>query len=166
MFGKISEKRNEASDRPRDKSQTEALQFSQAAFPALGARDEKSGKAKGKDLESVVIEFRLGSGALEQEAASRGVANATWIDTGMFDESFMVQIIERRYLKEIHRKLKYKLKSKVAGELEKEVIVTAEGKPSLLPGMNYTIEFVASVVADKFISHMPLCSGICEIWRA
>jgi transposase len=156
MFGKSSEKRLEGSDRPRDKSQIESLEFSQAAFPALEVRDEKTGKAKGRDLEAVVIEFRATEEELASEAASRGAANATWIDTGLFDESFMVQIIERKYVREIHRKFKYKLKTTNENELEKEVIVTASGKPSLLPGMNYTTEFVASVVSDKFISHMPL----------
>lgn len=156
MFGKSSERRLEASDRPRDKSQTESLEFSQAAFPAFEMRDEKTGKAKGRDLEAIVIEFRATEEELALEAASRGVADASWIDTGLFDESFMVQIIERKYIKEIHRKFKYKLKTRTPNELEKEVIVTAAGQPSLLAGMSYTTEFVASVVSDKFISHMPL----------
>ena len=37
----------------------------------------------------------------------------------------------------------------------KDVILTAH-VPNLVPGMNYSTDFVASVVADKYISHMPL----------
>ena len=36
------------------------------------------------------------------------------------------------------------------------MILTARGSESLLPGMNYTTEFVASVVSDKYVSHIPL----------
>jgi hypothetical protein len=57
IFGKSSEKRAEASDRPRDNSQEAALVFSQAAFPAFETRSEQQkGKAKGTDLEEVVID--------------------------------------------------------------------------------------------------------------
>lgn len=160
MFGKSSEKRTEASDRARDKSQTEALAFSQAAFPAPETREDAKGKAKGRDLESVIIEHRMSEEELVEEAASRGVKSASasdWIETGLYDESTKIQIIERKYIRELHRKFKYKLKTKLADQLEKEVIVTAgETTPPLLPGMNYTAEFVAAVVSDKYISHMPL----------
>src|SRR3989344_2136120 len=50
LFGKSSEKRHEASDRPRDKSQEEALLFSQSAFPSPESRDDKNkGKARGSE---------------------------------------------------------------------------------------------------------------------
>ena len=41
LFAKKSEKRNEATDRPRDKSQEEALLFSQATFPTPEKRDDQ-----------------------------------------------------------------------------------------------------------------------------
>ncbi len=65
------------------------------------------------------------------------------------------QIIERSYIKEVHRKHKYKLRPEF-NQSEKEVLITSKGPSELLPGMNYTTEFVSSVVADKFISHLPL----------
>lgn len=157
MFGKRSEKRNEASDRPRDKSQAEALVFSQAAFPAPETRSDQKGKAKGQELESLVVDQYPTESELLAEARLRGLDNPSasdWIDTGLFDESIKIQIIERRYIRELHRKHKFKLR--VNPDPDKEVIVTANGSAELLPGMNYTTDFVAAVVSDKFISHMPL----------
>ncbi len=60
-----------------------------------------------------------------------------------------IQIIERSYIKEVHRKHKYKLRPEF-NQSEKEVLITSKGPSELLPGMNYTTEFVSSVVADKF----------------
>lgn len=159
MFGKSAEKRPEASDRPRDKSQTEALLFSQAAFPAVEDRVDQRGKAKGFGLEEIVINHHLTSEDLKAESELRGLANASadqWTATGLYDQCSKIQVIERRYVKELHRKHKYKLKTDADPESEKEVIITAGSAPELLSGMNYTTDFVASVVADKYISHMPL----------
>ncbi len=158
IFGKSSERRTEASDRPRDKSQEEALAFSQAAFPAPETRDaQQKGKAKGSGLEEVIIEDRPTDDELCKESEARGLENPSaeqWVDTGLYDESTKVTLIERRYVKEIHRKFKFKLKEELSAE--KDVIVTAPGPAELLKGMNYTVDFVAAVIADKYISHMPL----------
>src|SRR5271166_5565534 len=106
-FGKSSEKRTEASDRPRDKSQEEALVFSQAAFPAPESRSEQQkGKAKGADLEEVVIDHRPTEEDLVDESLIRDVEQPSasqWEDTGLFDQSIKINMIERRYVKEIHR---------------------------------------------------------------
>lgn len=160
IFGRSSEKRDEASDRPRDKSQEDALVFSQAAFPAPETRaDQQKGKAKGADLEEVVIDHNPTENDLENEGESRGVetpSSAQWEDTGLYDQSFKITLIERRYVKEIHRRHKWRLKEKFNPNPEKEVIITANGPAELLKGMNYSVDFVASVIADKYISHMPL----------
>ncbi|MGE3684686.1 MAG: IS66 family transposase [Bdellovibrionales bacterium] len=159
IFGKSSEKRAEATSRPRDKSQEEALLFSQAAFPSPDGRDVQKGKAKGQDLETIVIEQCMLDSELKAESSDRGLEGPSaeqWVDTGLVDEVIKIQIVERKYIRELHRKHKYKLKSEINPDVEKEVIVTASGVAELLPGMNYTTEFVASVVADKYISHMPL----------
>lgn len=159
IFGKSSEKRSEATDRPRDKSQEEALLFSQSAFPSPDQRDVQKGKAKGADLETVMIEQCMLESELLLESSDRGIAVPRleqWVDTGLVDEVVKIQIVERKYVRELHRKHKYKLKSDLILDADKEVIVTAPGVAELLPGMNYTTEFVASVVADKYISHMPL----------
>lgn len=159
FFGRSREERPEASDRPRDKSQEEALLFSQAAFPAPVTRGPKN-KMKGDGLEDVIIVREISGEVLREESVLRGLENPSadqWLATGLFDQSMKIQIIERRYVRELHRRMKYKLDPKhLPPDCEKEIIITAPAGPALLPGMNYTTEFVASVVADKFISHVPL----------
>ena len=161
LFGKSSEKRPE--DRARDKSQTEALQFSQAAFPAPRLRDEsEKGKAKGRDLPKVTINHYPTPDQLNNEAKTLGVtepnAESDWIDTGLSDLSTKITIVERSYVQELHIKHKMKLRDEVKPiDVEKDVIVTASpSETDLLPGMCYTTEFLASVASDKYISHMPL----------
>ena len=154
IFGKKSEKRT-ASDRPRDKSQQEAMAFSQAAFPS----DENRKGQSNWDGEVREIEHVIAESELSEESTLRGVANqnpSQWVATGLFDQVTRIQIIERSYVKEIHKKMKYKLKEEFNPDPDKDVIITAEADPVLLPGMNYTTEFVASVVADKYVSHIPL----------
>ena len=157
IFGKSSESRFPV-DRPRDKSQTEALLFSQSAFPAEVSIDDKK-KNKWADLPVKEIEHHFSDAELNEEASLRGIANpqpSMWKNTGLYDKSFRIEIVERSYIKEIHKKFKYKLNNNFNSDSEKEVIITANGSSSLLPGMNYSTNFVVSVVADKYISHMPL----------
>jgi transposase len=160
LFGKKSEIR-EASDRPRDQSQEAALLFSQATFPITIDKlesESKKNKSKGQDLNEQVIEHYLDEAALIEESELREIENpsaAQWAETGFYDQCVKIQIVERSYVKEVHRKMKYKLKPEF-NKCEKEIIITASGSAELLPGMNYTTEFVASVIADKFISHLPL----------
>jgi hypothetical protein len=163
LFGRKKEDRPEASDRPRDKSQQEALLFSQSAFPTIEVRDQKGIKIKDRwlDLEQRQIDHDITNEELLKESESRGLtepAASQWAEIpGSFDTVTKIQIIERKYVKELHRKKKYKLRSEFLDQVDgKDVILTAQGPATLLPGMNYTTEFVASVVADKYISHMPL----------
>jgi transposase len=154
MFGRKSEIR-EASDRPRDKSQQEALEFSQAAFPSPETRD---GKTDFEKLETKEYEHHLQREELEEESRLREIAGPSfdqWEETGLYDQVTRIQVIERTYVREVHKKFKHKLKQQY-NTTDKDIFVTAEAPPVLLPGMNYTTEFVASVVADKYISHMPL----------
>jgi transposase len=155
LFADSSESRAEAGDRPRERSEEEAMLFAQAAFPAPEESGAQKGKSKGKDLASQTIVHEMSEAELQLEAKSRGL-NGSWIDTGLFDQSTKIQVIERSYIKEVHQKRKYKFKPAQPEDLEKELIVTATGPSELLPGMNYTTEFVAGVVADKYISHVPL----------
>lgn len=157
LYGKKSEVR-EASDRPRDKSQEDALLYSQAAFPAPETRDQQKNKSKGRELLEQIIEHHPSIEELIAESADRDIPSPSanqWFNTGLYDECGKIQIIERSYIKEIHRKYKYKLRQEF-NNFDKDVLVTAAGPASLLTGMNYTTDFVASVVADKYISHMPL----------
>lgn len=159
LFKSGQETRLEANDRPREKSQEEALLFSQAMFPSIEYRE--AGKDRFKDLESITIDHELSSSELEAESKIRGLVNPSggqWQELlNVFDSVTKIQIIERKYIKEIHRKKKYKLRSEFTTNVnEKDVIITANGPSSLLPGMNYSTDFVASVVGDKYISHVPL----------
>lgn len=160
LYGRSREERVlEANDRPRSESQETALLFSQSAFPAPETRKAGKGTAKGRELEPVEIDIRPTDEELCEESRARGLAEPSadqWIATGLFDQCTKIQIIERRYVREIHRRHKYKLDPRYAPDAEKEIIITANAKPELLPGMNYTTEFVTSVVADKYVSHMPL----------
>lgn len=159
FYGRSKEDRPEASDRPRDKSQEEALLFSQAAFPTLETRADQ--KDRWHNLNSKEIEHGISGAVLESESRLRGIKNPSsdqWNEIpGSFDTVTKVQIIERSYVKEIHKKKKYILKAEFQDQVDgKEVILTAQGPDSLLPGMNYSTDFIASVVADKYINHMPL----------
>lgn len=163
IFGRSKEDRIEASDRPRDKSQTEAMLFSQAVFPSdeLRSEDGKRIKDRWENLEKREIVHDISETDLEEESRLRGLespSNEQWEEIlNSFDTVTKIQIIERSYVKEIHRRKKYKLKSQFVDQVGgKDIILTANGPSSLLPGMNYSTEFVASVAADKFISHMPL----------
>jgi transposase len=159
LFGRKREERLEASDRPREQSQQAALLFAEAAFPAPQPPQTSKGKAKGRELETFEINVHPTDEQLLAESVARGLPHPSptqWRNTGLYDECSKVQIIERRYVREIHRRFKYKLDPQFAPDAEKEIIVTANARPELLPGMNYTTEFVGAVAADKYISHLPL----------
>lgn len=166
IFGRKSEIRPEASDRPREKSQSDNLLFSQAMFPTNEVRDEsgKTIKTRWENLETHEVEVGIFSDVFEEEARLRLIEKhptEKWEDLweeipNAFETVTQVEIIERKYVKKVYKKKKYKLKSHFTRQVDdKDVILTAH-VPNLLPGMNYSTDFVASVVADKYISHMPL----------
>jgi transposase len=166
IYGRRSEKRLDASDRPRTLSQSENLIFSQAMFPTDEVRGNSGEtiKTRWANLDSQEIEVPLGESDFEEEGRLRGIRKHSlekWSDLweeipNAYDTVTKIEIIERRYIKKIYKKKKYKLKEHFTVQVDdKDVILTAQ-VPGLLPGMNYTTDFVASVVADKYISHMPL----------
>lgn len=166
IYGQSSEKRTEASDRPRTRSQSENLIFSQAQFPTDEVRDASGNtiKTRWENLETQEIEVPVTSSELEAEARLRGIEKhpvEKWSDLWeeiprAFDTVTQIEILERRYIKKVFKKKKYKLKEPYTAQVDdKNVILTAR-MPGLLPGMNYTTGFVASVVADKYINHIPL----------
>lgn len=163
VFGRSKEDRPEASDRPRDKSQVDAMLFSQAVFPSDEVRSEDGKKIKDRwqNIEQKEYEHGISETELQSESDLRGLENPSssqWAEIpNSFDTVTKIQVIERSYIKEIHKKKKYKLKPAYLDQVGgKDVILTARGPETLLLGMNYTTEFVASVVADKYISHVPL----------
>ena len=159
LFGRSKETRLDASDRPRDKSQEDVLLFSQSAFPCPELSRESTNPLK-SPLDEKIIYHKATDEELLEEAMVRGVNSPSveqWEELeGVHDKVIKIGIIETRYEIQKHLKCKYKLKREFNPHSDKEVIVTARGPEGLIPGMNYTTEFVASVVADKYISHLPL----------
>ena len=140
-------------------TQEEAELFAQAAFPAPD--EPKSQNEKRAGMPEKAIPHEMTPEELAAESAARGIANPSadqWQEIkNAFDRVTTIQIIERSYEKHVHLKKKYKLKDEFNPDRdEKDVIVTAQGPAQLLPGMNYETEVVASVVADKYLLHLPL----------
>jgi transposase len=173
LYGRSNEKRVDASDRPRTPSQSENLIFSQAMFPTNEVRNESGPTIKNRwaELDSQEIEVSVHDSEFEDEGRVRGIKKhhlENWSDLweeipNAFDTVTQIEILERRYIKKIFKKKKYKLKEHFTSQVnDKDIILTAR-VPGLLPGMNYTTDFVASVVADKYISHMPLERQVREM---
>jgi transposase len=166
LFGRSKEDRAGADTGNKREGQKDAELFSQAAFPSPD--ESKSHKERLANLNIREIVHEMSVFDLQLESALRGLENpsgAQWSEIpGAFDKVTTIQIIERSYEKEIHLKKKYRLKDEYNPDKdEKDVIVTAQGPAVLLPGMNYTPEFVAAVVSDKYISHMPLDRQVREM---
>jgi transposase len=71
---------------------------------------------------------------------------------GFYETSSEISITERTYTRVIHKRIKYRVKNKDTG---RETIVTAHGPIKLLPGCRYSVDFALSVVAGKFLNHLP-----------
>jgi len=151
LFGKRSEKRG--GKRPRGQDEADTLLHSQQILPPL--KEEQIEK-----LDEQVIYHKMSTEDLLAESVLRGILKPSadqWeLANNFYDESTEVTVIERQYVKLIHRRQKYKLKSEFCDVDGKQVIVTADGADKLLPGSQYSIDFASSVVSDKYISHIPL----------
>jgi hypothetical protein len=142
IFGRSKEDRVEASDRPRDKSQQDVLLFSQSAFPSVEDRNDSTDPKKNRLPETIII-HELSDEDLKRESELREIPSPSsdqWQKIeGVFDQSTKIQVIETSYIKEIHKRSKYKLKSE-HNSFDKDVIITAPCEPALLPGMGYTTD--------------------------
>jgi len=116
LYGKKSESRPEASDRPREKSQTDNLLFSQAMFPTDEVRDEsgKTIQTRWKNLESQEVEVDIYEDTFEEEARLRLIekhSTEKWSDLweeipNAFERVTQIEVIERRYVKKIYNRKK------------------------------------------------------------
>ncbi len=166
IFGRSKEDREERSKGER-KSEEESRLFAQAAFP-LPDDSQKTQKEKWAGLAVTELFHEMSAEELKAESAARGIENPSsnqWRElAGVVDKITTIQIIERSYEKQVHNKKKYRLNDEFNPDKdEKDVIVTAAGPASLLPGMSYSTEFVASVVSDKYVLHMPLARQATEM---
>lgn len=150
-FKKGPEKRAHASDRPRDNEQTEILIHGKNPFPPP--------KDEGKEIPIEICYHDLTDVELREESKLRGLENPggdQWEEVdGLFDTSTEITVLERSYKKIIHKRKKRKLK-KEFNTSDKEIIITADGPLKLFPGSKYSIEFMAAVVSDKYVMHLPL----------
>jgi transposase len=71
---------------------------------------------------------------------------------GLFEVSTEITVTERVYKKVIHKRQKYRVKNL---ETQKETLVAAPGPVKLVPGSRYSVDFALSVVAGKFLNHLP-----------
>jgi transposase len=71
---------------------------------------------------------------------------------GFYETSSEITITERTYTRVIHKRVKYRVKNKDTGQ---ETIVAAHGPVKLVPGSRYSIDFALSIVANKYLNHMP-----------
>ena len=67
----------------------------------------------------------------------------------IFETSVEIDVIERTYVKTIHKKQKYRCPCC-------EIIVTAPGQEKLRKGSKYSIDLAVNVAVDKFSYHLPL----------
>ena len=102
--------------------------------------------------------YKMSERQLSSESTVRGLragADAWEEVKGLYQTSYMVNFVERRYFKEVHNQAKYRLK-KIYNTASKEVIVTAPGPVKLRPGSRYSLDFAVAVAVDKYEYHLPL----------
>ena len=157
MFGKSSEKseKQEADDfdRLRSADESELTLHSQNIVPPVS-------KKQTKKLDEEVIYAELSEAELKKASVEMSLENAEasqWEKLeGLVEESVMVTVIERKFLRKVIRRQKYKLKQEFNNTEKDAVLITAEHpEPRLTPGCGYSVEFATAVVVDKFLYHLP-----------
>lgn len=152
FFDKSSEKSIKDRNRDRMNEYPELLVHSQNLWPPPRKKatrnlesEERVHEASDEDLKSMseLLELKDPSASQWEEIPN------------LFDQSVEINIVERQYKKIVHKKKKYRLKKEF--ELsEKQMIVAAPGPVKFVPGSSYSTEFVASIVIDKYLNHIPL----------
>ena len=66
-----------------------------------------------------------------------------------FEESEEIHVIERRYVKRLIRRRKYRCRCNAC-------VMTAPAPPRVIPGGRYSLDFIVQVVADKYLDAIPL----------
>jgi transposase len=108
----------------------------------------KSGNAKLEDLEieldEKVIEYKID----EPECPSCG-GDKFFEMNNCFEESSEIEVIERKYIINRHKRQKYACKCC-------NKISTAKGGVKLTPGGEYSIQMATQIACDKYEDHLPL----------
>lgn len=158
LFGKSSEKSPQDEvddfDRLRSADASELTLHSQNLVPPIS-------KKQTKKLAEEIIYSDLSAADLKNASIEMNLENASsdqWEKLeGLFEESVMVTVVERKYLRKLIRRQKYKLKKEFNTTEKESVIITAENPElRLLPGCGYSVEFATSIIVDKYLYHLPL----------
>lgn len=96
-------------------------------------------------LETEVVENELPS----DERVCKACGGELTEMKGVFDESDLITVSVRNFLRQLHRQKKYRCRCN-------SCIKTASGPVRLLDGGRFSIEFAAEVVASKYDEHLPL----------
>lgn len=88
---------------------------------------------------------------LAEDAMTCGVCGGCNLDPfgEQFEESEEIHVIERKYVKRISKRRKYRCRCNAN-------VVTAPAPPRVIPGGRYSAEFCLQVAADKWLDHVPL----------
>ena len=142
-----------------NKAEEERLRKEQeAAAAARDAEKKKDKKKRGKKKKP-----RSGHGPLPQESLE--VVEEIFEFAGdepckvcggqleplgdQFEDSEEIHAIERKYVKRVIRRRKYRCRCNAC-------VMTAPAPPRVIPGGRYSLDFIAQVVADKWLDHVPL----------
>ena len=152
IFGRKSEKRAKEDGAEVELEEKRLLLQSETLLPP--AKETQT-----KPLSSEEVIHEMSAIELKVESELRGLTNPSedqWEKLeGAFEKSTEITVTERTYKTIINKRAKYKLKA-AANNTGKDVIITAPYTTDrLLPGCQYSVDLAVSVVADKFISHMP-----------
>jgi len=157
MFGKSSEKspkdETDDFDRLRSAEESDLTLHSQNIVPPVS-------KKQTKKLDEEIIYSELNEDELKKASVELNLESASadqWEKLeGLTDESVMVTVVERKFLRKVIRRQKYKLKPEFNKTEKDFVLITAE-HPELriAPGCGYSIEFSTAVIVDKFLYHLP-----------
>jgi transposase len=71
---------------------------------------------------------------------------------GFYETATEITITERTFKQVVSKRQKYKVQNT---ETKKETMVTAKGPVKLMPGCKYSVDFALSIVAGKFLNHLP-----------
>ena len=157
LFGKSSEKseKDEADDfdRLRSAEESELTLHSQNIVPPVSKKQTK--KLDEEIIYSELSKDELKKASVEMNLESAAASQWEKLD-GLVEESVMVTVVERKYLRKVIRRQKYKLKQEF-NKTEKDVVLITAEHPELriVPGCGYSIEFATAVIVDKFLYHLP-----------
>ncbi len=154
IFGHGPDKDNPSLDRKRRNKEDEQLLLHAKSLAPVPTEEETKG------LETAIVYHEMAGFELvniaKEMGLSRQEASAFSEIKGLTDDATEINVIERQYVRELHKRKKYRYHPVANEKLEKEVIITADRDDKLISGSGYSIDFALSVVRDKYEYHTPL----------